>query len=189
MAGIACIGWGSLIWNPGSLQLDSRWLSDGPTLPIEFLRQSAGNRITLVICEAVRATPTLWAYLRAASMVEAVDMLREREGFRTNKWIGHWPSADNSVVPSSIEQWANNLGLDGVVWTAAPPKWNDTNGLAPRLEEALEWLRSLGNDAHNAREYVERAPVAVRTPFREAFEREFGWVPQPPSRQSSEDEG
>ncbi|MBB5708433.1 hypothetical protein [Sphingopyxis panaciterrulae] len=179
MGKIACIGWGSLIWNPGDLILEGDWQSDGPALPIEFLRQSSGNRLTLVISEATTPTTTLWANLRATSLPEAMEMLRIREGFRTNKWIGHWPSSDVHQVSSTIEEWAKDRNLNGVVWTAAPPKWNDSNGSAPSLEEAIAWLQSLGDDAKDAKEYVERAPEAVRTPFRDAFEMELGWIPKP----------
>lgn len=49
---IACLGWGSLIWNPGDLKIKTEdWFSGGPILPIEFVRISTDKRVTLVIDE------------------------------------------------------------------------------------------------------------------------------------------
>jgi hypothetical protein len=70
---IAIIGWGSLIWCPGSLQMKSLWHRDGPILPIEYARISSGDRLTLVIHPGSRNQHTLWTL--AAS--EYLDTARE----------------------------------------------------------------------------------------------------------------
>jgi hypothetical protein len=57
---IACLGWGSLVWNPGDLPISSAWRSDGPTIPVEFTRQSDNGRITLVITDAAPEVAVLW---------------------------------------------------------------------------------------------------------------------------------
>ena len=46
---IACIAWGSLVWDPRELPVTAVWRRDGPALPIEFARCSVDRRITLVI--------------------------------------------------------------------------------------------------------------------------------------------
>jgi hypothetical protein len=56
---IACIGWGSLIWDKCDLDVDGEWRSDGPMLPVEFACQSSDGRITLVLVNGFQPVPTL----------------------------------------------------------------------------------------------------------------------------------
>ena len=58
---IVCIGWGSLIWDTRSLDVDVHWRADGPMLPIEFARESSDGRITLVIVQGFASVLTLWS--------------------------------------------------------------------------------------------------------------------------------
>lgn len=48
---IVCLGWGSLIWNPGVLKTQGYWHDSGPKISVEYLRQSKDGRLTLVIDE------------------------------------------------------------------------------------------------------------------------------------------
>ena len=77
---VAIIGWGSLIWCPGSLRMLGHWRPDGPRLPVEFARISGGARLTLVIFPDARPQPTFWALSQLSEHEETVENLWIREG-------------------------------------------------------------------------------------------------------------
>ena len=175
---IACVGWGSLIWRSGRLPLAGRWREDGPPLPVEFARESGDGRVTLV---AVRDTPesrTLWAPLDAEGLEEARRALRRRERSAAGT-IGCWPAPDDAdaVGRDAVARWATERGIDGVVWTALPPRFEREDGRVPRLREVLDHLAGLRGAARvRAERYVRRAPRQIRTPYRRAIERRLGWT-------------
>ena len=84
---IACLGWGSLIWDPRGLPIRREWFKDGPFAPVEFTRQSSDGRMTLVIDP--RATPTrlLWAHMLPAEPSVAREALRDRESIPRADWL------------------------------------------------------------------------------------------------------
>lgn len=58
---IACIGWGSLIWDPRKLKIkEQKWFLDGAILAIEFVRISGNKRVTLVVDSIATPLTTLW---------------------------------------------------------------------------------------------------------------------------------
>ena len=65
---IACLGWGSLIWDPRDLLNDGQWCSNSPFLPIEYTRQSADGRLTLVISPEFQSVPVLWSMMKVPSL-------------------------------------------------------------------------------------------------------------------------
>jgi hypothetical protein len=182
MASIACIGWGSLIPNPGNLIYDGIWREDGPMLPVEFVRESDSKRLTLVIFPTARLVPTLWTKMTCATLDEAKESLRRRERFSRNRpdWIGciELTGAPQNSVEASIKKWAAEKSLDAAIWANNSPKFNGTNGVAPNIDEAVEYLRQLEPiDLANAEDYIRTTPTQVRTLYRERFEQEFGWTP------------
>jgi DNA replication ATP-dependent helicase Dna2 len=182
---IACIGWGSLIWRPGSLPVRGRWFGDGPVLPLEFARQSGEGHLSLVIVpgETVTATRTLWNILAVDDVDAARSALGERERIPRQNWnrhIGVWQSGRATSTPAetTVARWAERLRLDGAVWTALPVKFGGQERF-PSAEEVLNYLRSLQGDVRTrAEEYVRNAPSQINTPYRELIAAELGWFPQ-----------
>jgi len=176
---IGCLAWGSLVWDPRTLKADLPWKDDGPILPVEYGRKSLAKHLTLVLTDKGAPVTTLWTTMGVASLAEGVESLRFREGERlSEKYIGRWPSGRSYPFSEVISAWAIAKKLDGVVWTALPPKFANTNNRLPTAEEALSHLSALSGDARDTAEtYVRRTPLAIKTPFRVLFEKELGWLP------------
>lgn len=173
MGAIACLGWGSLIWNPDGLPV-SQWHEDGPELPLEFARLSGGGRVTLVVMPDGPRVPVLWTLLDVSSLEDGAAALRAREGTKPG-WIGRWPSHRDDRYANDIGEWARAKDLDGVVWTALPPKWGEENGRIPTVVEVMEYLSALTNEtAQEPFKYIRNAPPQIRTPYRESLARLVG---------------
>lgn len=183
MAIIACIGWGSLIWRPETLPIQRHWFEDGPFLPVEFARESKDGRITLVICADRPLVRTLWAIMDCATLDDAVEALRIREGIfqrNTKDHIGIFSDqqAPNGSIEKTIGEWALSKKLSGAVWTALPPKFGNREEM-PSEDEVIAHFRGLrGSMRDNAIEYVECAPRQIDTPYRRRIEAEFGRIAQ-----------
>jgi hypothetical protein len=176
---IACLGWGSLIWDPRALPIQRRWFEDGPLVPVEFARQSSDGRITLVIEKTVAPVRVLWALMLPKELQPAMEALRDREGITGNNWtsrIGSWQRGD--AAPGSIPalpDWVQAHGLDAVVWTALGPRFNDGETL-PTADQVVQYLKALtGTVRDNAERYVRCAPRQIDTEYRRRIEGELGW--------------
>ncbi|MGD1082184.1 MAG: hypothetical protein ABR881_28030 [Candidatus Sulfotelmatobacter sp.] len=177
---IACLGWGSLIWNPGSLPIQREWFKDGPFAPIEFTRQSPDGRMTLVIDPTASPVRLLWAHMLLPDLASAKRALKDREGITAKDWeskIGAWQRGE--AAPANIPdlpKWADAHGLDAAIWTALPPKFGDRE-VSPTVDQVIEHLRGLkGTARDNAKQYVERAPRQIDTEYRRRIEAVFGWT-------------
>lgn len=180
---IACLGWGSLIWDPRELPIQDKWFDDGPLLRVEFARQSSDDRLTLVLLPTGTEIRSLWAPFSVTGITEARKALGKREGLSEKnyeKYIAVWSTADQQdPEPPSIRVWAQGLGLNAVVWTALPPRFRGEDGRVPTIEEAVQHLRDLPHECRrNAERYIRMAPRQVDTLYRRRFEAEFGWTPQ-----------
>lgn len=181
---IACLGWGSLVWNPGSLPIHRYWYSDGPFLPIEFARQSKDGRITLVLLQKENYVyvRSLWALMSLDTLHEARKALQERENIKEEnieKHIGACLLQENPKfeIEKNICRWGRNLGLDAVIWTNLPPKFNEKD-TTPSSEEVVNYLLSLrGSKRDLAEEYVRRTPQQIDTPTRQLIKAKLNWLP------------
>jgi hypothetical protein len=149
---IACLGWGSLIWEPRDLPLGSAWREDGSQLPVEFARQSGDGRLTLVLVNDWPPSPVLWAELRVKNLAEAVGALAMRENVESKAAktaIGRWPANSGQAYPhcDAIAAWAKRRTLSGVAWTALKPGLSDRRGTVPSLADIIRHLQGLNCEA------------------------------------------
>jgi hypothetical protein len=180
---IACIGWGSLIWDRRNLDVDGEWRANGPMLPVEFARQSDNGLITLIVLHGVVPVPTLWSVFNTRDLPKARESLRQRERIprtRAGDLIAHWRRGENPIAEpaATISAWAAGKNLEAAVWTNLPPKFDGIDGRVPTEHEIVAYLQALeGNTWAAAEEYVRRAPRQIATVYRRAIERVLGWTP------------
>jgi len=179
---IACLGWGSLLWDPRDLPIRGNlWFTDGPFLPIEFARKSIDGRMTLVL-----VTPThplvrsLWKPMLVQNLNEARTALGVRE-CRDKKvpraCVDYWPGGSrNKFVIRAVGRWARQLQVDAVVWTNLPPKSVDGQERVPTAGEVVAYLRALrGHEQTIAKKYIRMAPRQIITEYRTTIERTLRW--------------
>jgi hypothetical protein len=176
---VACLAWGSLVWDPRQLPVRREWFKDGPFVPVEFARQSSDGRITLVIETNAEPVRVLWAHILPHNLEDAKKALCDREGIpdrNRESRIGSWTAG--SSAPANIPElarWAEVHALDLVVWTALPPKFADEER-TPSAQEVVQYLSGLqGTVRDYAKGYIERAPKQIDTDYRRQIEAALGW--------------
>lgn len=174
---IACLGWGSLIWNPGGLKIKGKdWFNDGPLLPIEFVRISTNKRVTLVIDQDSKPITTLWNLMDTDDFQSAFDSLMKREG-TIRKRIR---SINQSDVPKNsiekiVQEWLKKKEIDVAIWTGLYLN-NKTQDRRPSVDEIVNHLIALENsELDNAKEYIIKTPTQVQTEYRKTIMSELNW--------------
>jgi hypothetical protein len=177
---IAILGWGSLIWCPGSLQMKSCWHRDGPALPVEFARISNDARLTLVIHLGSVDQRTLWATAVSEDLDAVRQNVRGREGadsraIHSATAGGQVSDGVSSQVREAIAGWLrDHRELAGCVWTGLASNWSEKQGSDFSVESAVRYLRDLQNPMR-AREYIQNTPEQIQTAVRAAAREQLGW--------------
>ena len=173
---IACLGWGSLVWDPRDLPIQREWMPDGPLIRVEFARKSIDGRITLVLDSSTPAVQSLWSVMDVPDLIAVQEALRVREQIpqKTNR-IGVWSVGRSFRAEiSDLDQWAKARGVRDVVWTDLPPNLPEND----RELHVVDYLRKLvGTERELAEKYIRRAPRQIDTPYRRRIEVELGWSP------------
>ena len=176
---IACIGWGSLIWNPRRLKTQNKWFEDGPFLPIEFMRISSDERVTLIIDKDSKPVRTLWALMTTESLEDGLKSLKDREG-TPKEDIHHVTSDDVPIdnIQETIKKWMLEKNLDAAIWTGLSYS-EETNKERPDIDRIIEHLdKKIDRKTQIvAEEYIRKAPKQIDTEYRRRIEKEFGWTP------------
>lgn len=177
---IACLGWGSLVWDPRALPVHRGWFNDGPFGRVEFARQSKDGRVTLVLHREADFVRLLWAQMDATDLQLAREALREREDIRAENWtdlIGSWqPNSPEPPLIAALPAWASAHGVDAVIWTSLRPKF-DGKDRVPTEDEASAYLKGLrGAKRDNAERYIRCTPPQIDTKYRRTFEADLGWT-------------
>jgi len=177
---IACLGWGSLVWDPRELPIQRIWFEDGPLIHVEFVRQSDDGRITLVLEPNASPVRALWAIMDATEVDSARKALRDRERIsqkNEQNYIGSWSAGQPSpeLLPR-LAEWANSKGVHHIVWTALPPKFNGTKQ-TPTQEQVVQYLDGLtGAPRDKAERYIRFAPKQIDTAYRRRIEAVLHWT-------------
>ncbi len=186
MARIACLGWGSLIWNIDGLPIQRHWFEDGPFIKVEFARKSKNGRVTLVLDKDAKPVRSLWAIMDTADISDARNSLRVREGISerdATNYIADWSAA--SPEPTEIiglPAWALAHEVQHVIWTALPGTFSTTEE-ATVEQQVVAHLQSLNGAQRDAAEkYVRYAPRQTDTTYRRLIESELGWMALDPPR-------
>ena len=177
---IACLGWGSLIWEPNELELEienKEWFTDGPYLPIEFTRFSNHEKVTLIIDEEARPVQVLWNIMKSKDLMYVRENLKVREKTPTLDNIHYLISEENQTnkIHSIISEWAKLKKFDAVIWTGLSYS-KKTNNKRPSLEDILSHLSSLTDEKLiEPKEYIINAPKQIETEYRKHIMSNLGW--------------
>jgi hypothetical protein len=177
---IACLGWGSLVWDPRGLPIQRSWFEDGPFVRVDFARESSDGRITLVLENSAVPVRSLWAVTDTTNLDVAREALRAREGIllkNKDAHVGAWSvgqPAPESIF--SLPEWANARCVNHVIWTALPAILPGKKG-SPESRVIRHLAKLTGQKRTDAEKYVRLAPKQIDTAYRRLIEAALQWTP------------
>jgi len=101
-------------------------------------------------------------------------------GHQPNRFCqnGLFSEESDNEIENRIEFWARQMGLDAVIWTNLPPKFQNIDGRVPTQEEVVSHLSKLtGTKRDNAERYIRMAPRQIDTDYRQYIEAKLCWLP------------
>ncbi|MEM6358340.1 MAG: hypothetical protein AAF844_21990 [Pseudomonadota bacterium] len=189
-AGIAIIGWGSLIWDLDDLapRVEGGWaMGAGPALPLEFSRVSAKRLGALAVCiDADHGTDCETHVIRSTrrSLGRAIVDLALRERASPARigavLVGRRDRAQaqgrSASVVERVAQWCLDQGLEGAVWTDLDANFREKTGESFSIARAEAYLAALqGASRAEAVRYIEHAPPATDTALRRHLSAQPWW--------------
>lgn len=174
---IAVLGWGSLIWDQGDLNVEGNWKENGPKLPLEFCRLSSfgdeRERVTLVIDEIIGVEcNSLWEIMKCNNLDEAKANLQKREGcLASGIHFLNRASQPKRNYEKNIHNFLSEENLDAVIWTALKSNWADKRKCEYSQTELWNYLNEKKGTLSYIDEYFTKAPSQVRTNGRITFEK------------------
>jgi len=177
---IACLGWGSLIWDPRKLKIDGHWNHDGPELPIEFTRRSNNGRITLIVDRKAQHQTTFWSTMIVEDLDEAIMSLQQRENAPNKNSIhfAHVTDLADEDEKATVVKWLSMKKIDAAIWTGISYNPQINNGERLSIDYVINYLKNIADEGikQQAEEYVRRTPKQINTEYRRVIERELGWT-------------
>jgi hypothetical protein len=127
----------------------------------------------------------MWAAMEMPDLAEAREALRKREDIPENnaaKHIRAWTTGDAAPpLLVGMPEWAESRDIDSVVWTALPPKFDNTNGRVPTIDEVVLYLSGLTGEVRDrAERYIRFAPKQIDTAYRRKIESTLQWTAHEP---------
>lgn len=174
---IACLGWGSLIWKPAELPVQGQWHANGPHLPVEFCRVGETGELATALCVDAVPVPVQWAWLELTDLASACAALKQREGIPDDRHDGIGSLLVTHYPAGPLVQWAGEQGIEALIWTALPPRFDAVEGRVPSAMAAVDYLGTLeGETLEHARTYMEAVPAQIATTYRRVIGQQLGWA-------------
>lgn len=180
---IAVIGWGSLIWKPGSENaklnlMDCMWKKNGPKLPVEYGRISSKDRLTLVLVNNAEPIQTYWTTHKDNDLQTAKNNLASREG-TVNGNIEAVFQGDIQAegIKGVVASWLGTINYDAAIYTNLKSNFKAHFGQTFSPELAVAYLKDLNNReiAICAKEYFVKTPPQIITVTSKKIADGLGW--------------